>query len=103
MRALYQERRDAMAEGLSGLSEVGFTLPKGAFYMFPDISKLKGKKLGGKEITGSLVLAEVLLQQAKVAVVPGVAFGSDDHLRLSFATDTRNIAKGMDRLKGLLG
>lgn len=103
MRALYQQRRDAMAAGLSALTDLRFTLPKGAFYMFPNISKLKGRTIVGREVIGSLALAELLLDCARIAAVPGVAFGSDDHLRLSFATDIENIRKGMERLKELLG
>ncbi len=103
MRVRFQSRRDAMVQGLSALQDVTVKTPEGAFYVFPNISKLIGRELGGKQIEGSLALAEVLLRKAKVAVVPGVAFGSDNHLRLSFATDIDTIKRGIERIGELVG
>jgi aspartate aminotransferase len=58
-----------------------------------------GKKYDGREIKDSFSLAELLLTEAKVAVVPGAAFGDDNYIRLSYATSMENIVKGMDRIE----
>jgi aspartate aminotransferase len=72
--------------------------PTGAFYAFPNVSGTY-KKLGVK---GSLEFSSKVLDEAKVALVPGVAFGSDEHVRLSFATSMEQITKGLDRLAEFL-
>ena len=73
--------------------------PGGAFYVFPNISKLLGKTYNGKEINTDTEFAEYLLEEAKIAVVPGSAFGAEGYIRLSYATSKALIKEGMDRLE----
>jgi aspartate aminotransferase len=76
--------------------------PVGSFYSFPDFSGVFGKQWNGKTIKGSLDVAEFLIEEAKVALVPGIAFGADNNQRLSFATSMENIKEGMDRIESAL-
>jgi len=76
--------------------------PQGAFYAFPNTSGLYGKSFKGRRISGSVDLAAYLLDEAEVAVVPGEPFGSDDHIRLSFATSMENIEEGLKRIRQAL-
>ena len=74
--------------------------PKGSFYSFPDFSGLYGKKDGtGKILNGSLDFTEYLLTKKKVAIVPGIAFGADNHARLSFAASLEKIEEGIKRIQ----
>ncbi|MGH7408246.1 MAG: pyridoxal phosphate-dependent aminotransferase, partial [Candidatus Methylomirabilales bacterium] len=91
MRAAFAERRDAIAAALNGLPGVSCVLPGGAFYAFPNMAGCLGRRAGGRLLRTSTDLAEYLLDEARVAVVPGAEFGSDAHLRLSYATSTENI------------
>jgi len=86
----FQNRRDYMAGRLSQIKRLSFILPQGAFYIFCDISQ-----------TGldSLAFATRLLEEANVAVIPGEGFGRDDYVRISFATDLKEIEKGMERIE----
>jgi aspartate aminotransferase len=77
-------------------------LPKGAFYVFPNISGLYNRDICGQKVTNSVDLANLILDKAKTAFVPGVCFGSDLHLRISYATSMENIVEGMNRLEKLL-
>ena len=95
----FGKRRNYIVDALNGMAGINCMNPKGAFYVFPDVSSLYGKSYDGKMITGSASLAEYLLDVANVAVVPGVAFGSDDHIRLSFATSMKNIREGITRIE----
>ena len=75
-------------------------LPQGAFYVFPNFSGCHGKKTSsGKVINGSSDMADYLLEDYKVASVPGVAFGDDACQRLSYATSMKNIEKGLERIE----
>ncbi len=97
-RAVYQKRRDLTAELLAEIEELSAIKPAGAFYFFIDISKLKGRKLNGKMIEGSLSFSDLLLKKNKVAVVPGIAFGMDDFVRISFALGEDRIREGIKRI-----
>jgi aspartate aminotransferase len=88
--AEYAKRRAYMHERLNKIPGVSCVNAKGAFYLFPNISKLGLK---------STEFAAKLLEAEKVAVVPGVAFGADDYMRLSYATSMANIQKGLDRIE----
>ncbi|MFC1674868.1 pyridoxal phosphate-dependent aminotransferase [Candidatus Omnitrophota bacterium] len=90
MRAEFQKRRDCMSAGLERIDKLGYFLPQGAFYMFCDISKTQ---------LDSLTFADRLLEEASVSVIPGVSFGRDDYVRMSFATGTPEIEKGIRRIK----
>ena len=67
--------------------------------MFPNISWFFGKKYAGKEIRNSVDFTEFLLVEAKVAIVPGIEFGADKHVRISYATSMEEIKKGVDRIE----
>ncbi|MBU1853534.1 MAG: pyridoxal phosphate-dependent aminotransferase [Candidatus Omnitrophica bacterium] len=86
----FQTRRDYIVERIGNIKGLSCVKPEGAFYVFCRIDK-KG--------LSSMQVAERLLEEVKVAVIPGKAFGSDRHIRLSFATSIDNIKKGMDRLE----
>jgi aspartate aminotransferase len=98
MRQAFEARRNAMVERLNAIPGVHCPVPGGAFYAFPDISALLGRKAGNKVIPSSDALAEYLLDEAGVAVVPGSGFGSDTHIRLSYATSMEKIEKGLERM-----
>ncbi|MCL0049562.1 aminotransferase class I/II-fold pyridoxal phosphate-dependent enzyme, partial [Peptococcaceae bacterium] len=73
-----------------------------AFYLFPNVSAYFGKAYKGKQINNATDLAALLLDEVQVAVVPGVAFGSDNFVRLSYATSIEVIAEAMDRIESVL-
>ena len=73
-------------------------MPGGAFYVFPNVSGLVGKSWNGKAITDSDSLAGYLLDEAKVAVIPGTGFGAPNNMRLSYATGMQAIEKGLHRI-----
>lgn len=93
MIAEYQRRRDLVIEGLAGIQGVVCTPPEGAFYAFPDVGALYRE-----DCDGSVALAEFLLETARVAVVPGIAFGADRHVRLSFACSAETLSTGLERM-----
>ncbi len=93
MAAEFQKRRDYAIERLSKIKKIGFIKPKGAFYIFCDISKAH---------LDSATFANRLLEEAYVSLIPGAAFGMDKYVRISFATSIEQITKGMDRLEGWL-
>jgi aspartate aminotransferase len=102
MRKQFAARGKHMADRLNAMSGVSCIEPTGAFYCFPDISEHFGRELAGIPVTDSLSFADVALEHAKIALVPGVAFGEDRCVRLSFATSMEQIDKGLDRLEELL-
>ncbi len=94
----FQKRRDALLNCLLKIPSVECFKPVGSFYTFPDFSAFYGKLFKGKEITNSIELASFLLEEGKVALVPGIAFGADNNLRLSFATSMDTIKEGVHRI-----
>ncbi|MDH7499154.1 MAG: pyridoxal phosphate-dependent aminotransferase [candidate division NC10 bacterium] len=102
MRSEFDRRRRTMVDRLNAMPGVTCTLPKGAFYAFPNFSPYYGRKWERGEIHGSSDLATYLLEDAQVAVVPGLDFGSDSHIRLSYATSMANIEKGLERIANSL-
>jgi aspartate aminotransferase len=94
MLAEYRKRRDFVVSRLREISGVSIVTPKGAFYAYPNI----GVAYTGGRIKNSLEFAAELLQQAHVAVVPGEAFGTKDHVRISYATSMHELERGLDRL-----
>jgi aspartate aminotransferase len=103
MRIEFEKRAKFMAERLNGIKGIQCPQPTGAFYCFPDVSAHYGKTIGGLNITGSMDFTKGLLEQANVAVVPGLPFGCDKNIRLSFACSMQNIGEGLDRLQKWLG
>lgn len=95
---IYQDRRDMTAEMLAEIDQISAIKPAGAFYFFIDISKLIGLSLNGDEIKGSLSFSDLLLKEDKVAVVPGIAFGMDNFVRISFALGEDRIKEGIKRI-----
>jgi aspartate aminotransferase len=91
-----------MVRRLNDLPQVSCLVPDGAFYCFPNVGAHYGRTLGGVKVTDSLSFAKAALEAAQIALVPGAAFGADECVRLSFATSTEQIDKGLDRLAKLL-
>ncbi len=98
----FKKRREFIVERLNVIDGIGCNMPEGAFYCFPNMSSFYGKSFNGKKIEGSLDFADYLLEEAKIACVPGIAFGDDDFIRFSYATDIKVIEKGLDRLESAL-
>jgi len=99
MQNEFDKRRKFLVEGLNSVEGVACITPNGAFYAFPNMSKLYGKKASERQINGSLDLATYLLEDAKVALVHGDAFGDDNYIRISYATSMENIKKGLERIR----
>jgi aspartate aminotransferase len=95
----FAKRRDYMVERINKIEGLSCRMPKGAFYIMMNITGTFGKQVDGKPIKDSSSFAEMLLEKVKVAVVPGVAFGTDDFVRLSYATSMENIKNGLDRIE----
>lgn len=91
-----------MVERLNNIKGVTCIKPVGAFYAFPNVSSYYGRSFKGNSIKSSMDLSAYLLDEAKVAVVPGAAFGDDRYIRLSYATSMENIQKGLDRIESAL-
>jgi aspartate aminotransferase len=108
MAAEFDRRRRLIVTGLNALPGVSCVMPKGAFYVFPNVSGLFGQRapafegVAAKTLRTSTDVTEFLLTRALVAVVPGVDFGSDAHVRLSYATSTELIRQGLDRMAAAL-
>lgn len=98
----FDKRRVYMVDRISKINYLSCRKPKGAFYVMANISAAKGKTIRGREIKDSLDFTSLLLEEAEVAVVPGIAFGDDDYVRLSYATSMDNIEKGLDRIEKVL-
>jgi len=99
MRAEFDKRRRFLVDELNSIEGVSCLKPNGAFYAFPNISKLYGRKAGDRLINSSLDMALYLLEVAKVALVHGEAFGNDSYIRLSYAASMETIRKGLDRIR----
>lgn len=98
MVAEFRKRKDFLVKGLRDIPGVTCYDPRGAFYVFPNFNCVIGKKYNGRVIENSTVWTEVLLDEFHTAVVPGVEFGKEGYLRLSFATSMDVIQKGLKRI-----
>jgi aspartate aminotransferase len=98
MLAEYRKRRDFVIERLRAIPGVTCAEPRGAFYAYPNIAVA----LSSNGSSSTLQFAENLLQKAAVAVVPGEAFGTDRHVRISYATSMHELARGLDRIDGFI-
>ncbi|HTS71370.1 MAG TPA: aminotransferase class I/II-fold pyridoxal phosphate-dependent enzyme, partial [Terriglobia bacterium] len=94
MLAEYRRRRDRIVEGLRAIPDVKCTMPQGAFYAYPNVSAY----LHRDGLADTTVLAERLLEESHVAVVPGPAFGTQQHVRLSYAASLDQIDEGLRRM-----
>lgn len=101
MRAEFQVRRDLLLAGLERISGFKAVRPAGAFYVFCDVRELLGRTLGGRRVEDDVALAQALLEEALVAVVPGTAFGTPGYVRLSYATSRENLEEALRRLERL--
>jgi len=99
MRSEFERRGRYMTERLNSIAGVECAESTGAFYCFPDVSSHYGRNINGAKIGGSMDFAKALLEQANVALVPGLPFGCDNNVRLSFACSLEQITKGLDRLQ----
>ncbi|MFQ5557815.1 MAG: pyridoxal phosphate-dependent aminotransferase [Acidimicrobiales bacterium] len=102
MRAAFDRRRRIMHGMLSRIDGVECLEPEGAFYAFPSFEALLGGEIAGRPVRTTLELAEVVLEEAKVAIVPGEAFGAPGYARLSFALGDDDLAEGITRMAELL-
>ena len=103
MKAAFDRRRLAMYEGLSNIAGIECIIPQGAFYAFPNCSGLLGRSLGGREVNNTIELASAILEEIKVAIVPGEAFGAPGFVRFSYALSDHDLARGVRRLADFLG
>lgn len=102
MAARFSRRRLAMIERISEMKNAHVIIPDGAFYAMLVVSEVYGKSFGRKKINDSVDFADCLLDAAKVAVVPGKAFGADECVRLSYSLSMRDMLEGLDRIDAFL-
>ena len=98
MAGEFDRRRRVIVEALNAIPGISCVMPKGAFYVFPKVSGLFGKRWKGGALKGSADVCAFLLDEALIATVAGVDFGSDAHIRLSYATGLETIKEGMSRM-----
>ena len=101
MRQAFDRRRRTIVAELNKIDGILCPTPEGAFYVYPDVTGLLGREWGGVTPTTSLELADLILEQAEVAVVPGEAFGPSGYLRLSYALGDAPLLEGIQRLQKL--
>jgi len=104
MRKAFDERRKYMVRRLNEIEGISCLTPAGAFYAFPDISKIleRGIEYNGKKISDSFDLSNFILKEAEVALIPGSAFEAEEYLRLSYAASLEDIKEGLDRIEKIL-
>ena len=102
MVSAFDKRRKFMVDKIEEISGLSSITPEGAFYLMVNFEEIIGEKINGKEIEGSLSFADLLLESEEVAVVPGIAFGSDHHVRLSYANSLENIKEGLNRIENFI-
>jgi aspartate aminotransferase len=95
----FQKRRNAIVDKLNAIPGIHCLKPEGAFYVFPNINALLGKAGNGKKLASPCDVADYLLEEARVAGVPGEDFGSREHIRFSYATSLEDIEKGCARIR----
>ena len=103
MREAFDRRRLLMWKMLQEIDGVSIPEPKGAFYAYPSVKALMGRTVGGRLVNTSTELAEVLLDEVGVAVVPGEAFGTPGYFRLSYALGDDELVEGVSRIQKVLG
>ncbi|MFW5706075.1 MAG: aminotransferase class I/II-fold pyridoxal phosphate-dependent enzyme, partial [Bacteroidota bacterium] len=102
MKQAFLERRDLVLDKLKEIPGIKTNVPEGAFYIFPDVSEYYGKSDGTRVINDGTDLCMYLLDSVYVALVPGAAFGSDDHIRISYATSKADLERALDRIREAL-
>jgi len=103
MRRAFEVRRDLVLEQLRGIAGVSCRAPEGAFYALIDVQAHLGRAIAGRRIVDDIALAELLLDEVRVAVVPGSAFFAPGYLRLSYAASEADLSEGFARIRRLLG
>ncbi|HPX93041.1 MAG TPA: pyridoxal phosphate-dependent aminotransferase [Bacillota bacterium] len=99
MRGAFEQRRDYLYGRVSGLPGIRCPFPEGAFYLFPDVSRLFGKSSGSRMIQDAPGLADYLLDEARVALVPGNAFEAPQAIRFTYSNSMENLIEAMDRIE----
>jgi aspartate aminotransferase len=99
----FRGRRDLFVRELNAMPGIKCRLPEGAFYVFPSVQGLFGKKYKGLMLESSAQVAQILLDDFQVALVPGAPFGAEGYLRLSFVTSRAVIEKGLERIRRFTG
>ena len=99
MAAAFVERRDFVVDRLNAIDGISCPMPQGAFYTFPKINALFGRRANGRTLSDSAEVVDYLLDAAGVAAVPGDAFGANDHMRLSYAASMEALQSGLDRVE----
>ena len=102
MRQEFDRRRKTMIQRLQSMPGISCPVPQGAFYAFPRIAATYDRQYNGQVVDGSLTFCRLLLEHEKVAAVPGIAFGDDAHMRLSYATSMGQIEEALNRLERFL-
>jgi len=102
MKKEFKTRRDFMVDRINSIENLSCVKPEGAFYVMVNISKVLNKEVDGKVIKDSLAFGDLLLEKEKVAVIPGIAFGVDNFIRLSYATSMENINNGLERIENFV-
>ncbi len=98
----FKNRRDYFYNAIINIEGISCFKPKGAFYLFPDISDLYGKRFNGKEIISSIDFSNLLIDEAKVASVPGIGFGDDNFIRFSFAASMEDLKEAADSITNIV-
>lgn len=98
----FEKRRNYMIDRISKMNNITFIRPSGAFYIMVCIKEYFGKSINNNVINSSLEFSKSILEEEKVAVIPGIAFGLDDYIRLSYATSLEIIQEGLDRIENYL-
>jgi aspartate aminotransferase len=95
----YRGRRDMVVDALNSMEGVRCRRPEGAFYVLPNVSGLMGRTYKGAPLTGSMQMSEILLNDFRVAAMPGAPFGVEGYIRMSFATSREQLRKGLERFR----
>ncbi|SFD88721.1 pyridoxal phosphate-dependent aminotransferase [Blastococcus tunisiensis] len=103
MREAFDRRRQTIVSMLRDIPGVACPEPQGAFYVYPSVKGLLGRPIAGRTAESSVQLAEIILEEAEVAVVPGEAFGTPGYLRMSYALGDDDLVEGVSRMQRLLG
>ncbi|HTR80215.1 MAG TPA: pyridoxal phosphate-dependent aminotransferase [Bacteroidota bacterium] len=99
MNAEFQRRRDFIHKAMTSIDGLTCLKPKGAFYIFPNVSKFVGKKINGVTLKSGDDIAQFLVDEERVVVVPGSGFGSKNHVRISYACSMEELNKAVERMK----
>jgi aspartate aminotransferase len=102
MRQAFERRRDLVLAQVDAIAGISCNVPDGAFYAFIDVRGQLGRTLAGVQVNDDIALAELLLEHARVAVVPGSAFCAPGYLRLSYAASEADLHEGFARIAALL-